>query len=159
MLVKFEQNRMVRTIQNFVLYDKKWLTILEKVLTPFWKTFLSLKQLFDVKILIQSISSFIVPNISPTSGTRLKLQQANLAIGHIVCTRSNKNKFVDQNSSDPPKCVLGLLGNFEQCHVTRQYWLVRTVPGSLLSWPSNWVHNYRVWILLQRCYHYFDKNI
>ena len=32
MLVEFEQNRMVRTIQNFVLFDK--------VLTPFWKTFL-----------------------------------------------------------------------------------------------------------------------
>ena len=27
MLVEFEQNRMVRTIQNFVLFDKKWLTI------------------------------------------------------------------------------------------------------------------------------------
>ena len=40
MLVKFEQNRMVRTIQNFELFDKKWLTIFDKVLTPFWKTFL-----------------------------------------------------------------------------------------------------------------------
>ena len=39
-LVKFEQNRMVRTIQNFVLLDKKWLTIFDKVLTPFWETFL-----------------------------------------------------------------------------------------------------------------------
>ena len=28
MLVKFEQNRMVRTIRNFDLFDKKWLTIL-----------------------------------------------------------------------------------------------------------------------------------
>ena len=25
MLVRFEQNRMVRTIQNFELFDKKWL--------------------------------------------------------------------------------------------------------------------------------------
>ena len=40
MLVEFEQNRMVRTIQNFELFDKKRLTILDKVLTPFWKTFL-----------------------------------------------------------------------------------------------------------------------
>ena len=39
-LVKFEQNRMVRTIQNFVLFDKKWLTIFDKVLTPFCMTFL-----------------------------------------------------------------------------------------------------------------------
>ena len=27
MLVKFEQNCMVRTIQNIELFDKKWLTI------------------------------------------------------------------------------------------------------------------------------------
>ena len=40
MLVKFEQNRKVRTIQNFVLFDKRWLTTFDKVLTPFWKTFL-----------------------------------------------------------------------------------------------------------------------
>ena len=44
MLVKIEQNRTVRTVQNFDLFDKKWLTIFEKVLTPFWKTFLWLKQ-------------------------------------------------------------------------------------------------------------------
>ena len=30
MLVKFEQNRMVRNIQNFELFGKKWLTIFEK---------------------------------------------------------------------------------------------------------------------------------
>ena len=35
MLVKFEQNRMVRTIKKFVFYDKKWLTIFDKVLMPF----------------------------------------------------------------------------------------------------------------------------
>ena len=35
MLVKFEQNRMVRTKQNFELFDKKWLTIFDNVLTPF----------------------------------------------------------------------------------------------------------------------------
>ena len=35
MLVKFEQNRMVRTIQNFEVFDKKWLAIFD---TPFWKT-------------------------------------------------------------------------------------------------------------------------
>ena len=40
MLVKIEQNRMVRTIQNFELFDKKWLTIFDKVLMPFWKIFL-----------------------------------------------------------------------------------------------------------------------
>ena len=34
-LVQFEQNRMVQTIQNFVPFDKKWLTSFDKVLTPF----------------------------------------------------------------------------------------------------------------------------
>ena len=33
------------------------------VLTPFWKTFLWLKQLFDAKILIQRLSSFSVPKL------------------------------------------------------------------------------------------------
>ena len=44
MLVKFEQNRMVRIMQNIEIFDK--------VLTPFWKTFLWLKQLFNAKLLI-----------------------------------------------------------------------------------------------------------
>ena len=35
MLVTFEQNRMLPTIQNFVLFDKKWLIIFDNVLTPF----------------------------------------------------------------------------------------------------------------------------
>ena len=52
MLVKFEQNRMVGTIQKFELFDKTWLTIFDKVLTPFWKTFLWVKQLFDAKLLV-----------------------------------------------------------------------------------------------------------
>ena len=52
--VEFEQNcrPMVWNIQNFVLFDKKWLTIFDKVLMPFWKMFLWLKQLFDAKLLI-----------------------------------------------------------------------------------------------------------
>ena len=52
MLLKFEQNHMIRTIQNFELFVKKWLTIFEKVLTLFWKRFQWHKQLFDAKILI-----------------------------------------------------------------------------------------------------------
>ena len=40
MLMKFEQNRMVRTIRNFDFFWQKWLTIFDKVLTPFWKTLL-----------------------------------------------------------------------------------------------------------------------
>ena len=49
------------TIQNYVLFDQKWLTIFDKVLTPFWKMFLWLKQSFDAKIWIQRLSSFTVP--------------------------------------------------------------------------------------------------
>ena len=30
MLVNFEQNRMVQTIQNIVLFNKKWLTTFDK---------------------------------------------------------------------------------------------------------------------------------
>ena len=40
MLAKFEQNCMLGNIKNFQLFGKKWSTIFEKVLTPFWKTFL-----------------------------------------------------------------------------------------------------------------------
>ena len=64
MLVEFEQNHLIWTIQNFELFDKKWLTIFDKVLTPFWKTFLWLKQLFDAKVLIYRLSSFCVPKIT-----------------------------------------------------------------------------------------------
>ena len=52
MLVKFEKNRIVQIIQNIELFDKKWSTIFDKVLMPFWKMFLWLKQLFDAKLLI-----------------------------------------------------------------------------------------------------------
>ena len=31
----FEQNRMVQTIPNFELFDKKWLTIFDRVLMSF----------------------------------------------------------------------------------------------------------------------------
>ena len=72
MLVKFEKkNRMVRTKRIFELFDKKkkkkerfFITILEKELTPFWKTFLGLKLLFNAKLLIKRLSSFSVPKIT-----------------------------------------------------------------------------------------------
>ena len=71
---EFEQNRMVQTIQNFVLFDKKWLTIIDKVLAPFWKTFLWLKQLFDAKLLILTIIFQCSKNYgTPTRVTRLKV--------------------------------------------------------------------------------------
>ena len=34
MLVRFEQNRMMRNIQKFELFGKKWFTIYEKESTP-----------------------------------------------------------------------------------------------------------------------------
>ena len=49
MLMKFEQNRMVQTTRNFAFFDQKKIgflkNIFDKALTPFWKTFLQLKQL------------------------------------------------------------------------------------------------------------------
>ena len=41
---------MVWTLQNFELFDRKWLTIFDKALMPLWKKFLQLKQLFDETI-------------------------------------------------------------------------------------------------------------
>ena len=38
-------DHMLVNLNNIVWF--KWLTISDKVLTPFWKTFLSLQQLFD----------------------------------------------------------------------------------------------------------------
>ena len=65
MLVKFEtKNRMVQIIQNFELFYKKWLTIFDKMLMPFWKTFLWLKQLFDATQLMKRLPSFSVPKIT-----------------------------------------------------------------------------------------------
>ena len=53
MLVKFKQNRMVRTVQNFELFLQKMVNhFWQSVDAIFWKTFLWLKQLFDAKILI-----------------------------------------------------------------------------------------------------------
>ena len=77
MLMKIEQNRMVRTIQIFELFDQKWLTIFYKVLTPFWKTFLWLKQLFDAKLINSKTIIFKCSENygrpSPTRVTRLNV--------------------------------------------------------------------------------------
>ena len=53
MLVEFEHNRLVQTKRNFELFDKKTgflKTIFDEALTPFWKTFPLLKQLFNAKL-------------------------------------------------------------------------------------------------------------
>ena len=78
--MKFEQNRMVRAIQNFELFDKKWLTIIDKVLTPFWKTFPWLKQLFNAKLLTSRLPSFRQCSKNYGSPTRVtKFNVANMA--------------------------------------------------------------------------------
>ena len=66
MLVKFEQDRMVQAIRNFELLTTKrvFKTIFDKALTPFRKTFLLLKQLFNAKLLISRLPSFSVPKIT-----------------------------------------------------------------------------------------------
>ena len=63
MLVKFEQNRMIRNVQNFKLFGKKRLTIFEKALTPFWKRCLWHKQLSDTEVLIDRQYSLIVQKL------------------------------------------------------------------------------------------------
>ena len=64
--VKFEQNHMVRNKRNFD-FDRKpgfLKAIFDKELTPFWKTFVEMKQLLNAKLLISRLPSFIVPNIT-----------------------------------------------------------------------------------------------
>ena len=76
MPVKFEQNRIGQTTQNFLTENEKMVSHFDKLLTPFWKTFLWLKQFFDAKLLIKRLSSFSVPKTSkhsPTCVTRLKV--------------------------------------------------------------------------------------
>ena len=57
----------------YFLTKKKWLTIFNKVLLPFWKTLLQLKQLFDAKILKTIIFQCSKNYDSPTRATRLKV--------------------------------------------------------------------------------------
>ena len=52
LVYKYLDHILVKFQQNFELFHKKWLTIFDKILAPFWKTFLWLKQLFDAKLLI-----------------------------------------------------------------------------------------------------------
>ena len=95
MPVEFEQNRMVRTMQNFVLFDRKWLTIFDKVLTPFWKMFLWLKQLFDAKILIQSCDEYtktIIFQCSKNYGTPTCVTRLKSCTKHAWQTRSVSTK-------------------------------------------------------------------
>ena len=53
MLAKFEPNRIVQNVQNLSFWGKKssfFKSIFDKALTPFCKTFLYVKQLFDGKL-------------------------------------------------------------------------------------------------------------
>ena len=66
-LVKFEQNRMIRNCQNFQNFE---LFGKQNGSPFFWESvdaileeFLWHKQLFDASVLIESLSSFIVPKI------------------------------------------------------------------------------------------------
>ena len=60
MLVKFEQNRMIQNIQNFELFDQKWLFNFDKVLTPFWKTFRDSNNSLIVIVFIYYLLLFIL---------------------------------------------------------------------------------------------------
>ena len=66
MLVKFEQICVVQTTWNFELFDKKSVLkpFLTWAMTPFWKTFLKLKQLIYAKLLIWRLPSFSASKIT-----------------------------------------------------------------------------------------------
>ena len=73
-IVKFKPNRLVQTTQILSFLKKKTKqkqkqkqkqkTIFDKALTPFWKTFLQLKQWFNAKLLISRLPSFSVPKLT-----------------------------------------------------------------------------------------------
>ena len=94
MLVKFEQNRMVQTKQNFEPFDKKWLTIFDKVLTSFYRTILWLKQLFDAILSIKRLSSFSVSKIT--------------VVRHVW------SDYVEPNMADPISLKGGRMGRSEK---------------------------------------------
>ena len=88
MLMKFEQNHMIKTIQNFVLFDKKWLTIFDKMLMPFWKMFLWLKQLFNAKI---SVHQTFIVQCSKNYGTPTVVTRLKIAPNMVNLINLNKN--------------------------------------------------------------------
>ena len=74
MMAKFEANRIIRNVQNLSFWTKNktkqnktktssFKTIFDKAMTPFSKTFLWLKQLFDGKVLIFRLLFLDVPKI------------------------------------------------------------------------------------------------
>ena len=74
MLVEFEQNSMFQNIQIFWLFDKNWLTIFDKVLMPFWKTFQTETIVRCLTINLKIITFHCSKNYgSPTRATRLKV--------------------------------------------------------------------------------------
>ena len=62
--MKFEENRMVRTIQYFELFDKKWLTIFDKVCDDILEDVPVIETIVDAKLLNQRVSSFSIPKIT-----------------------------------------------------------------------------------------------
>ena len=76
MLVKFKQNRMVQTTQNYELFDKKWLTIIfDKALVPFWKTFCDWNNCLMLNYHLKSNIFQCYKNYCrPTRVTRLKVE-------------------------------------------------------------------------------------
>ena len=67
---KFKPTRTAKNVQNFELFEEKKTgflkTIFVKALLPFFKTLLSLKQLFDGKLLLFRLLSFSVPKVMVT---------------------------------------------------------------------------------------------
>ena len=75
MLVRFEQNRMVRTIQNVELFPKQWLTIFWQSVDAILKDFSVTKTIVWCQIINLNTYTFQCSKNygSPTRVTRLKV--------------------------------------------------------------------------------------
>ena len=66
-LAKFDQNQMIRNIQNFELFYEKPFSHVkhsDMSLAPFWKRFLQVKQFHDAKVFNTRLPSFVIPKIT-----------------------------------------------------------------------------------------------
>ena len=70
-LAKFDQNRLIRNVQNFeVFFLQKAVSQVKHSdisLAPFWKQFLEVKQFHDAKTFNTRLPSFVIPKITVVS--------------------------------------------------------------------------------------------
>ena len=95
----------------YLFFWKKWLTIFQKVLTPFRKQFLWNKQLFDAKILIKRLLSLIV-NCSKNYGSPTSVTKSKFASNIAIPIRPNEND-----------CTLKVSHLYNMISLSISYWL------------------------------------